>query len=211
MKNILFKKCIALSLVFSLIIFNSPLSSLAYENSGGININDAYSVEMVDNDSFVVHDSNGSQKITVFENSTIRRVNIENLKTGEKEYIRLDKNSGTIYSSITNKTISNVIPYSETSYKYVYISYSEIRDVVGDTLSIGGLISYLLTKVPRAKVAAEIASSISSVMGGIAALIPKDTNHGLRFEVKIVKYYRTRMGIRKVWQTHKTITSVTKY
>ena len=68
----------------------------------------------------------------------------------------------------------------------------------------------ILTKVPGAQVAGGIIGTVSTIVGG-TLVIPNDSNHGLKFGVKTVKYYRTRLGRRQVWKISKSITSVSGY
>jgi hypothetical protein len=204
---------IALSVV---VMFNVVILAYASEDLSGKDIPTC--TELGDN-SFLIQDESGNniQKITVEESESERKTTIENILDGKIEYIVLNKKSGEIYSSITGKTITreeqtpNTSFRSEKSYGTVYVSYSEIRSAAGITASVGAVLGFILTKVPNASVGSNIADAISRILGLISNIIPNDSNHGLVFTVKTVKYYRTRLGRRQVWRMTKSITAVKRY
>ncbi len=176
-------------------------------------------IEILGDTSVLVESQGSSELVTVAEDDNTRTVTIKNLETGKENYLKYDKLSNTIYSSITGKTvdISNhgnkggITLKSESSYSTEYISYAEIRDTIGTTATVAGVVGLILTKVPGAQIAGGITGTISTIVGGGTLLIPNDSNHGLKLSIKTVKYYRTRMGRRQVYKITHQVTSVRTY
>lgn len=174
-------------------------------------------ISEVGDNTVIVNSKDGVERLTVKEDTKTRKVTIYNTTTGEEEYLILHKEDGSMYSSITNKTISSdeqvpiVAPRSVTSYSTVYISWAQLKNTIGTTATVGGVLGLILTKVPGAQVPGGIIETISTIVGGGTLLIPNDFRQGLKFKVKTVKYYRTRLGKRRVWKRSKSITSVSRY
>ena len=175
------------------------------------------SVSKTDENTYIVDSKDGIEQLTITEDDTTRKITVNNSTTGNKYYLILNKVDGSIYSSITNKTVSKnkqapiITPRSETSYSTVSISWAEFKDTLGTVSTAGGLISLVLAKVPGAQPEAGVIGTISTIMGGIAWVFPNDTDHGLKFKIKTEKFYRTRLGQRHLWKTTNTITSVSRY
>ena len=191
-----------------------------FESTAGVlseNLED--NIEILGDTSVLVESQGSSELVTVAEDDNTRTVTIKNLETGKENYLKYDKLSNTIYSSITGKTvdISNhgnkggITLKSESSYSTEYISYAEIRDTIGTTATVAGVVGLILTKVPGAQIAGGITGTISTIVGGGTLLIPNDSSHGLKLSIKTVKYYRTRMGRRQVYKISHQITSVRTY
>lgn len=160
----------------------------AYDNYSDEGIEE-YTVDEANDNTVIVESEDGDERLTVTEDDNTRKVTIYNVTTGEEEYLILNKVDGSIYSSITNKMVNideqapRITPRSVTPYSTVYISWAEFKNTIGTTATVGG--------------------------GTL--VIPNDSNHGLKFGVKTVKYYRTRLGRRQVWKISKSITSVSHY
>ena len=191
-----------------------------FESTAGVlseNLED--NIEILGDTSVLVESQGSSELVTVAEDDNTRTVTSKNLETGKENYLKYDKLSNTIYSSITGKTvdISNhgnkggITLKSESSYSTEYISYAEIRDTIGTTATVAGVVGLILTKVPGAQIAGGITGTISTIVGGGTLLIPNDSNHGLKLSIKTVKYYRTRMGRRQVYKITHQVTSVRTY
>ena len=176
-----------------------------------------HTISEIDDNTVVVNSKDGVERLTVKEDDNSRKVTIYNATTGEEEYLILNKIDGSIYSSITNKTVSSdeqaptITPRSVTSYSTVYISWAELKNTIGTTATVGGVVGLVLTKVPGAQVAGGVIGAISTLVGGGTLFIPNDSRHGLKFKIKIVKYYRNRIGRRQVWKISKSIVSADRY
>lgn len=176
-----------------------------------------HTISEINDNAVVVNSKDGVERLTVKEDDNSRKVTIYNATTGEEEYLILNKIDGSIYSSITNKTVSSdeqapiITPRSVTSYSTVYISWAELKNTIGTTATVGGVVGLILTKVPGAQVAGGVIGSISTLVSGGTLLIPNDSRHGLKFKIKTVKYYRNRIGRRQVWKISKSIVSADRY
>ena len=206
--------------VFALVVSIMSVSLVspvyAYNNHNDEKMQE-YTINKANDNTIIVDSKDGIEQLTVTEDDNTRKVTIYNSATGKEEYLILNKADGSIYSSITNKTVNSneqtpsITPRSVTSYSTVYISWAEFRNTIGTTTTVGGVIGLILTKVPGAQVAGGIIGTISTIVGGGTLLIPNDSRHGLKFGIKTVKYYRTRLGKRNVWRISKSITSVNRY
>ena len=213
-----FKKRIGVSVLAVSVMFVGLVSPVyaAYDNYSDEGIEE-YTVDEANDNTVIVESEDGVERLTVTEDDNTRKVTIYNVTTGEEEYLILNKVDGSIYSSITNKTVNideqapSITPRSVTSYSTVYISWAEFKNTIGTTATVGGVIGLILTEVPGAQVAGGIIGTVSTIVGGGTLVIPNDSNHGLKFGVKTVKYYRTRLGRRQVWKISKSITSVSGY
>lgn len=176
-----------------------------------------YTISEIGDNTVVVNSKDGVECLTVREDDNTRKVTIYNNTTGEEEYLILNKKDGSIYSSITNKTVSSdeqapiITPRSVTSYSTVYVSWAEFKNTIGTTATVGSIVGLILAKIPGAQVAGGIIGTISTIVGGGTLLIPNDSGHGLKFKIKKVKYYRNRLGRRLVWKISKSIVSVSRY
>lgn len=74
-----------------------------------------------------------------------------------------------------------------------------------------GVVGLILTRVPGGQVVGSVIGTISTIVGGGTLLIPNDSSHGLKFTIKKVKHYRSRLGKRHVWYISKSIVSVSRY
>lgn len=218
------KKALAIILsvttVTALTIIPVSAAESDFESTAGVlseNLED--NIEILGDTSVLVESQGSSELVTVAEDDNTRTVTIKNLETGKENYLKYDKISNTIYSSITGKTVDisnhgnkgSITLRSESSYSTEYISYAEIRDTIGTTATVAGVVGLILTKVPGAQIAGGITGTISTIVGGGTLLIPNDSNHGLKLSIKTEKYYRTRMGRRQVYKITHQITSVRTY
>jgi hypothetical protein len=209
----------SLKKVFAFLLSLFVLCSVVYPVYASESLPDNYGYTELNDNSIIIQDDEGNdiQKVTVIENENERKTVIEDLLNGKVDYIVLNKKDGSIYSSITNNTITreeqtpNVSFRSEKSYSKVYVSYAEIRSAVGVFATAGGVIGLIVAKVPGAEAIGDIMGKLSTILGAMSYGMPNDSNHGLVFTIKTVKYYRTRIGRRQVWRITKSITAVNKY
>lgn len=214
-----FKKRISV-LILAVSVVSASLISPVYASNNYSNEKiqeQEYTINEIGDNTVIVNSKDGVERLTVKEDDNTRKVTIYNTTTGEEEYLILNKEDGSIYSSITNKTVSSdeqapiITSRSVTSYSTVYISWAEFKNTIGTTATVSGVVGLILTRVPGAQVAGGIIGTISTIVGGGTLLIPDDSRHGLKFKVKTVKYYRTRLGRRQVWRISKSIVSVSRY
>lgn len=180
-----------------------------------------YEINYKDNDTLIVNSKSSKEYIIAEEDEKVRKITIYNYNNGNEEHLILNKDDGKIYSSITNKTIDTYSnnrsvlynsPIVSSRSETVYISWAEIKDAVGDTATVGGVIGLLLLRYPGTQVLGGAISTISTIIRGGNLLIPRDSQHGLKFEVEIIKYYRRNRGNNgKTLRTLKQVTSVSRY
>lgn len=70
---------------------------------------------------------------------------------------------------------------------------------------MGGVVGLILTKFPGGQVVGSVIGTISTIVGGGTLFIPNDSSHSLKFTIKKVKYYRSRLEKRHVWYIYKSI------
>lgn len=214
-----FKKRVSVLILLVSVMSTSIISPIyASENYSMEKIQgQEYTISEDGNNAVIINSKDGVERVSVKEDDNTRKVTIYNNTTGEEEYLILNKMDGSIYSSITNKTLSSdeqasiISPRSDTSYSTVYISWAEFKNTLGTTATVGGIVGLVLTKVPGAQFAGTVIGTISTIVGGVALFIPNDPRHGLKFVVEKVKHYRYRLGKRHLWKTTKTIVSVSRY
>lgn len=126
-----FKKRIGVLVLAVSVMFVGLVSPVyaAYDNYSDEGIEE-YTVDEANDNTVIVESEDGVERLTVTEDDNTRKVTIYNVTTGE-EYLILNKVDGSIYSSITNKTVNideqapSITPRSVTSYSTVYISWAE--------------------------------------------------------------------------------------
>ncbi|MBS6920517.1 MULTISPECIES: hypothetical protein [Anaerococcus] len=136
-----FKKRMSVLILTVLVMSTSLISPIyASENYGIEKIEGQdYSISEDGNDAVTINSKDGIERVSVKEDDNTRKVTIYNNTTGEEEYLILNKKDGSIYSSITNKTLSSdeqnpiISPRSDTSYSTVYISWAEFKTTIGTT------------------------------------------------------------------------------
>ncbi len=216
------KKALAMLLSITTVatLFVTPVS--AAETNSVLSEKQTNNIEVLNDTSILVESQGESELVSVAEDDSTRTVTIKNTKTGEEDYLKYDKSSNTIYSSITGKTINlnnseisgGISPDSVSSYSFEYISYSDIRNALGTTFTVAGFVALVVTKVPAAEFASGVLTKIGEICtaGGFGSLaIPNDSNHGIKLRIKTVKYYRTRMGRRQVYKITHQVMSVSTY
>lgn len=214
-----FKKRISVLILLVSVMSTSIISPIyASENYSMEKIQgQGYTISEDGNNAVIINSKDGVERVSVKEDDNTRRVTIYNNTTGEEEYLILNKMDGSIYSSITNKTLNSdeqasiITPLSDTSYSTVYISWAEFKNTIGTTATVGGVIGLVLVKIPGGQFAGGVIGTISTIVGGGTLFIPNDPRHGLKFVVEKVKHYRYRLGKRHLWKTTKTIVSVSRY
>lgn len=176
-------------------------------------------IEKINQNSLSIKDFDTEEIIKVNESNGIRKITITNLKTNKIDYIIYNSNNNTVYSSITNKTIDlnenqdlnpneNIItPRSVDSYETKYISYAQIKSIVGNTANTATVIAAILYFVPGAQGIGGAVGAISTIVGTINGNINASNSHGIRLKIKTTKYYRTRLGRRQVYKISRSINS----
>lgn len=176
-------------------------------------------IEENGSNSAIVKNNNITEIITVIEDDTTVTVTILNENTGITESIVRNKVTNVVYSTITGKEVTVNVPsnngislLSVTDYETHYLSYAELRSIIGDNASVTGLASLILTLVPGVNTVANVVSMIATVVGGVATIaIPNDSNHGFIVSTKVVKYYRGTTTNKHVYKRVTTILSIEKY
>ena len=206
--------CLCCFLCFSVLF--SSVSAYGYEE---MTINgEKISLVMLSDKELLLNHNDNNFIIGVKEDSNQRIVTVEDTKSHKKDFIKYDKSSETVYSSFTNKTIrvnahsSGLIsPMSETEYETRYVSYSEIRGVIGMNVSLERFVAAVLIFVPGAAMASTVLNAFSTIFENLGKLVPDDPNHGVACKIKKVKYYRTRMGRRQCYRVDRSIVGVSTY
>ncbi len=165
----------------------------------------------------VADESEGSISVQEDE-STISAVFYDS-NTKKMERIVRNKLTNSVYSSYTNQEVnlgmfvSNEISLqSVTSYETHYVSYAELRSIIGDNASVTGVAALILTLFPGVNTVAGVVGMLATITGGAATMfIPNDSNHGLIISTKVEKYYRGTTKNRHVYKKVTTIQSIKKY
>ncbi|MDO4729395.1 MAG: hypothetical protein Q4B43_10395 [Bacteroidota bacterium] len=215
MKRLL-KKLAAITITGCMIASAIPTYA---ENNSQITINGKeYTVQVVSDNIISVKSEGVSELLTVKEDDNYKTVTMLDLNSGKEEYLRLDKSTNKLYSSITNKTIDmktngKIIPVKEVSYSTEYISFATIKDTIGTTATAAGVIGLLLTWIPSGitQVVGGVIGTVSTIVGGGTLLIPDDPNHGIKFVIRTERYYRMRLGRRNMYKKLVFVESASRY
>lgn len=215
-KTTRFLSCALTTLVvgqfFSTPVFASQ-SQTDLLNQNGIQI------ESIDSNSLSVENSGNKEIVTVNETNGVRTITITNSVTGQNDYIVYNQNTNTVYSSIIGKTIdlnenpdldpnaATISPSSVSSYETKYISYAQIKSIVGNGASAATVIGAILFFVPGAQGIGGAIESISTIVGTINSTVSASSSHGIRLKIKVTKYYRTRLGRKQVYKITRSIIS----
>ncbi len=207
-----------------LLVFQTPMTAFASDLPDANNSTETtIQIDKVDDNTFLVSEADSKNRVTVDDADGIRTIDILNSETGTIDYIQYDQNTNTVYSSFTGETIDlsehpELSPeaslYSnsaESSYETKYISYAQIKSIVGSTASAAGVIGAILYFVPGAQSIGGAASAISTIVLTINSQVNASSNHGIKLRIKVTKHYRTRMGSRQVYKTTRTIESASLY
>lgn len=176
-------------------------------------------IEENGSNSAIVKSGGVTEIITVVEDDTSVTVTILNENTGVTEQIIRNKATNVVYSTITGKKVTVDVPsngdvslQSVTVYETHYLSYAELRSIIGDNASVTGLASLILSLIPGVNTVANVVGMIATVVGGVATIaIPNDSNHGFVVSTKVVKYYRGTTTNKHVYKRVTTILSIEKY
>jgi len=103
-----FKKRISVLILLVSVMSTSIISPIyASENYSMEKIQgQEYTISEDGNNAVIINSKDGVERVSVKEDDNTRRVTIYNNTTGEEEYLILNKMDGSIYSSITNKTLN---------------------------------------------------------------------------------------------------------
>lgn len=198
-------------------------SFLLPKRSFGEELDNALTIRTVDANSISVIGQGESSIISISDNDVFRVVSIKDVETGEVHTLELDKQSNTIYSSITNEIceldagyVSNqkpgYAPLSVTRKSTKYVSYAQIASVVGIGATAAQIIGAILIYVPGAYnigAAAEYIGRMVSEMAGMAGITPYYQNHGIKLIVATTKYYRRKSHV--PWRTDVSIVGASLY
>lgn len=209
-------KRILSGLLTIIFLFSQSIPALASSPSIKIDSNTSKNITVkYDGDSSILVESSGkTERIIITESENIRTVTIRDEQTEKENILKYNTDSGILYSSITNQSIQidNIATRSESSYNTKYISYAQIRTVVGDIGTAGAIVGAIMTVIPGAQGAAKVVKIVAAIMKGAERwVIPNDSDHGIKLTVKTTKYYRTRLGHRQVYKIVNKITKAQKY
>ena len=117
----------------------------------------------------------------------------------------------TVYSTYTKKKvkIDDVVLFSKTSYKYKYVSYARLRDLIGKFCKLGAFIAAIIILSSYASAAAPQAAAFFTAAGIAGSIIPNTNKHGLRLTIKYVKHYRRRSRV--AYRTVRTLVGIKRY
>lgn len=210
-----------------LILSISQLSTPVFASQLNSNsIKESYvQIEQVSTNSLIVNDSKTKEKelVTINEKNGIRTITITNSSTDKSDYIIYNQNTNTVYSSLTGQTINlnenpdldpnsyTISPRSVSSYETKYISYAQIKSIVGGAASTASVIGAILYFVPGAQGIGGAIGAISTIVGTINSNVSASNSHGIKLTIKVTKYYRTRLGHRNVYKITRSITSYGLY
>lgn len=212
--------------LISLSIGQFPITVLAAQPESELLKQDNIQVEMVDENTLNVENSDSTDTITVNETDEVREIAITNSTTGKNDYIIYNKVNNTVYSSMVDKTInlnenpelspdssakSTRTARSVSSYQTKYISYAQIKSIVGSGATAAGVIGAILYFVPGAQGIGGAMGAISTIVGGINSGVRASSKHGIKLKIKVTKYYRTRLGRKNVYRINRSISSYQFY
>lgn len=198
-------------------------TAFAYQSENKVFTQGDVKIEATSYNSLNVKDADSENKVTVNEVDGIRIITITDLATGKSDYIKYDENANTVYSSMTGQTIDlsehkelspkeSFISYRSTiSYETKYISYSQIKSLVGGAATIAGVIGAILYFVPGAQVIGGAIGSISTIVAAINNSTNASSSHGIRLSIKVTRHYRSRLGHKHVWKITHDIASYELY
>lgn len=159
------------------------------------------------------HVTKGGKKeiIKIQETKKIRKVIVSDAKNKKKNSVIYDKKTKTVYSTYTKKKvkINDIELFSKTTYKYKYVSYATMRKIAGKVYTVGGLIAVIVACCATGTIAAGVVTAFFYATGLLDKKIPNSKKHGLRFTIKITKYYRRRSKV--PYRTTKTVVGIRRY
>lgn len=217
----LVKKILSVTMITTLSLFLSASAFAAQSetnNIGDVLVNrEGLEIENVSENTVNIQSKTEEGTVTITENENERLVTMIDSFTGETNYIKYDKIENTVYSSLIGETIdltenTEYQPKDEvslaravTSYETKYISYAQIKKVVGKTASVTSVIGAILFFVPGAQFIGGASSSIGTVVSELSKGISASNKHGIKLKIKVTKYYR---GTTKNKHVYKKIRSI---
>lgn len=213
-------------LLISLSIGQFPVTVFADQPGSELLNQENIQVKVVDENTLNVENSDSTDTITVNETDEIRTITITNSSTGENNRIIYNKIDNTVYSSMVDKTIDlNKNPElspdtsaqptrttrSVTNYETKYISYAQIKSIVGSGATAAGVIGAILYFVPGAQGIGGAVGAVSTIVGGINSSVNASSKHGIKLKIKVTKFYRTRLGKKQVYRISRSISSYQLY
>lgn len=156
-----------------LILFSGSVDAFAY--SADHITQDGSKISAISDNQLLVTSGDSKDTVTVIEADRVRTVTIIDLISNKENKIVFDYNSKTIYSTYTGKTVQ----YSDreemtdslyfdrapdVSYTKVKKSYTEIRQILGDTSTASGIVGFIIGFIPGAQPVATLIGSVSAIM-----------------------------------------------
>lgn len=178
-------------------------------------------VEKISSNTYLFKTGDNQESITVNKND------IHYQSADQSFDIIYDPQMKTLYSSLTHKTISlgnnddqNLFKASllsasptRTYYTTKKISWHSIHEMVGNVASVASVAAVVLSLLSGVP---ETASKVAGLINMSAETLNKyvisnSKNHGLLIKIKNTDHYRIRTGIRSVYKTDHSISSITTY
>ena len=202
--------------ICALLVLGSAGTAYASESYEGA-LSEAIQTESINEDTISVQAGEEEGWVTVTEDENERIITMTDYVTGDTNYIKYDKNANTVYSSLTGETTDlakeqEYQPIEEspstrsvTSYETKYISYAQIKKIVGNVATAIAVIGALLYFVPNAQSIGGAASAVGTIVEKLSAGIPASSKHGIKLKIKVTKYYRGTTSNRHVYKTIRSI------
>lgn len=201
----------------------TPFVSAATTEPSDIQI---VSVESTDDMQEIVLSEDGTEtKITLLENDSDIKTTIEDTETGDKEVFLLDKENGTLYSSITGETIDvseeitaakdfNDVSSGIRKAKRkdasgsIKISYAKMSKALGKAASASNIAALILSifsagmSYPVLTTVALLVSNFSNILSIICSKYSKGSpDHGVKVSYKRITIKKHQAG--HVFETYK--------
>lgn len=163
-------------------------------------------VKIIDheNNTYTLIEPAGISTIKVLENSSNVTIQVFDNVLGEDYYFLRDTKTGTVYSSLTGKTIALDSAYDSLMLKAdtlsqdkwtKKVSYKTMASALGTATSYAALIAWAMSFVGFSVVAANVATGISGMMLLINTYLPeKSSKHGLKFTLHHKKIKKHQGG-----------------
>lgn len=172
---------------------------------------DAIKILKVGKNTYHVIQGGEKEILKIKDTKKTRAVIVSDVKNKKKNSVIYNKKTKTVYSTYTKKKvkIDDVVLFSKTSYKYKYVSYARLRDLIGKFCKLGAFITAIIILSSYAWAAAPQAAAFFSAAGIAGSIIPNTNKHGLRLTIKYVKHYRRRSRV--AYRTDRTLVGIKRY
>ena len=185
------KRCISMILIASLVFtlfFSLSMDSFANELPNLDNKDT--SIQVINNHKISIATRSGSGTITITkDNSSIREISVDSNTDGSFKLI-YDKTKGTIYSTKTGNTIHIMATAPRPGQsKTVYISYAQIKAVVGEVSGWLGVASFIAMFFTGGT--AKLVSQIITALGAYTFLQSKIAEGSPYHGIRVTSVYHT--------------------